>query len=346
MILQKYHKILKKSTKLTIDFNLILCQNRSMTTDKIKEKLERFVERYQENIGSFDGFLVISEFFEFITIEPKIKGLLKGQFEYCEQQMKIVEDMPDGEMDKYLPSNVVLDVNRPEDWNLAIFQKEHNDLVKMVKESEPLNVVSLEMPVALLNLSLIFGLFKQASEDSKNNPKDAEEIIQKIKQLSATHVPFKVKDQNKENSFSLMMPQYYLRCLAVVSLYIVNELGAKEFLKGNKPAPSVKFNKDESLLIIKGTKIKISRTNDRPIDHYILEAIWDSEDISDEVYFRDVAKKMDEFADYDKKKDGRRFYRACQHLNQKVQTDTDNKVIKFLEPHSTWCKINPKYLKS
>ena len=317
-----------------------------MTADKIKEKLERFVERYQENIGSFDGFLVISEFFEFITTEPKIKGLLKDQFEYCEQQMKIVEEMPDGEMDKYLPSHVVLDVNRPEDWNLAIFQKEHNDLVKMVKESEPLNVVSLEMPVALLNLSLIFGLIKQANEDSKNNPKDAEEIIQKIKQLSATHVPFKVKDQNKENSFSLMMPQYYLRCLAVASLYIVNELGAKEFLKGNKPAPLVKFDKDESLLIIKGTKIKISRTNDRPIDHYILEAIWDNEDISDEVYFRDIAKKMDEFADYDKTRDWRKFYRACQHLNQKVQTDTDDKIINFLEAHSTWCRINPKYLKS
>lgn len=66
------------------------------------------------------------------------------------------------------------------------------------------------------------------------------------------------------------------------------------------------------------------------------------------MYFKDVAKKRDEYGDYDKTKDWRKYYRACERLNKKVQTDTKNNIINFIEAHTgqkAWCKISSKYIK-
>lgn len=320
-----------------------------MTANNAKNKIEIFLGRYNENIGSFESFLVIFDFFEFLKNESKIKTILKKQFEYCEQQLNIIEEMSDKDINQFLPNKKIFDIKEPETWETVIFKKEQEQIVKMAKKSEPLNLVDLELPAALLNLSLVYGLVKQAKEDSKTNPQNAIELIQKIKELSGMYIPIKIKDDDKEKSISIIMSKYYLRCIAVIGQYILNELSAEEFLKGNKPKSLISFNEKESLLTINGTIIKISRTTERSIDHYILDTIFKNKDISEEVYFKDVAKRIDEFADYDKTKDWRKFYRACEHLNQKIQTDTHNTIIDFIEPHTgnkAWCKINLKYLKS
>lgn len=321
-----------------------------MTSDKIKNKLESFVAEYQEKLGTFNGNLVIFEFVEFIKNDPTVKALMKDQFAYFESQKDIIIKMTDDEFDAHLPGKTVLDIENPTTWpGQDIFAKEYGIATAIMKDSQPFSQIELNLPVSLTNLIVIHELVSKAKEELKDNPEKSEELTQTIKELSTTSLPFKFKDKNEEKSFSLVLPAYYLNCLAVVCSYIFSELDAREFLKGNKPTPPITFDKNESLLTIKGTKIKISRTAERPIDHYILEAIFNNEDVSEEVYFKDVAKRMDEFADYDKTKDWRKFYRACEHLNQKIQTDTDNKVIDFIEPHTgnkAWCKINPKYLKS
>lgn len=321
-----------------------------MTTDKTKNKLESFIADYHEKLGTFNGSLVIYDFVEFIKNNPTVKTIMKDQFAYFESQRDILFKMTDEELDTRLDNNVIFDPENPTTWpDKDIFAKEHNIASAIIKDSKPFSPIELHLPVSLGYLAIVHEAVSKAKEELKDNPDKSKEITQVIKEISTTSLPFKYKDKNEEKSLSLVLPAYCLSCLAVVSSYIFSELDAKEFLKGNKPTPSIAFDKDESLLTIKGTKIKISRTAERPIDHYILEAIFDNEDISEEVYFKDVAKRMDEFADYDKTKDWRKFYRACEHLNQKVQTDTDNKVIDFIEPHTgnkAWCKIDPKYLRS
>lgn len=321
-----------------------------MTPDKIKSKLESFVTEYQEKLGTFNGSLVIYEFVEFIKNDPTVKAIMKDQFAYFESQRDILFKMTDEELDTRLDNKIIFDPENPTTWpDKNIFFKEHNIASAIIKDSQPFSPIELYLPVSLGYLAIVHEAVSKAKEELKDNPDKSKEITQVIKEISTTSLPFKYKDKNEEKSLSLVLPAYCLSCLAVVSSYIFSELDAREFLKGNKPTPPITFDKNESLLTIKGTKIKISRTAERPIDHYILEAIFDNEDISEEVYFKDVAKRMDEFADYDKTKDWRKFYRACEHLNQKVQTDTDNKVIGFIEPHTgnkAWCKINPEYLKS
>lgn len=318
-----------------------------MTTDKIKNKLESFVSEYQEKLGTFNGSLVIYDFVEFIKTEPAIKAVMKDQFAYFESQKDIILKMTDDELDNHLSNKVAFDPENPNTWpSKDIFTKEHNIASAIIKDSQPFSPIELQLPISLGYLAVIHEAVSKAKEETKDNLDKSKEITQVIKELSTTSLPFRYKDKNEEKSLSLVLPAYCLNCLAVVSSYIFSELDAKEFLKGNKPTSSITFDEKESLLTIMGTKIKISRTSDLPIDHYILSTIFSQENISDEVYYKDVAKQMDEYDDYDKKTDWHKFYRACQHLNQKVQTDTDDKVIKFLEAHSTWCKINPKHLKS
>ena len=320
-----------------------------MTPDKIKSKLESFIADYQEKLGTFNGNLAIYEFIEFIKNDPTVKAIMKDQFAYSESQNDIIMNMTEDELGARFDNKIAFDPENPATWpDKDIFTKEHNIASAIITESQPFSSVNLHLPLALAYLSMIHWAVSKAKEEMKDNPEESKEIAQVIKELSTTSLPFKYKDKNEEKSLSFVLPASCLYYLAVVSSYIFSELDAKEFLKGNKPTPPITFDKEDSLLTIKGTKIKISRSTDLSIEHHILEAIFDNEDISEEVYFKDVAKRMDEFADYDKTKDWRKFYRACEHLNQKVQTDTDNKVIDFIEPHTgnkAWCKINPKYLK-
>lgn len=320
-----------------------------MTPDKIKNKLESFISEYQEKLGTFNGSLVIYEFVEFIKNDPVVKAIMKDQFAYFESQKDILLKMTDEEFDARLDNKTPIDPENPATWSdKDIFAKEHNIASAIIKDSQPFSLIELQLPVSLGYLAMIHKAVSKAKEELKDNPDKSKEIAQVIKEISTTSLPFKYKDKNEEKSLSLVLPAYCLNCLAVVSSYIFSELDTKEFLKGNKPTPPITFDKADSLLTIYGTKIKISRSTDLSIDHHILEAIFDNQDISEEVYFKDVAKRMDEFADYDKTKDWRKFYRACEHLNQKIQTDTDNKIINFIEPHTgnkAWCKINPEYLK-
>lgn len=227
-----------------------------MTTDKIKTRLEQYVTRYNEYIGSFDGLLVVSEFFEFITTEPKIKNVLKDQFNYCEQQMNIALNIPETEISQHLQNRTTFDLSQIENFKTGLFQREHADIVKMVKEYQPVNTVALEMPMALFSLSIIHGLLKQANEDANVNPQGAQENIQKLKDLSATNIPFKIVDRGEEKSVSLRMPQYYLRSLAIVGIYIVNELSAKDYLKGKKTNCALTFDKVNSILILTKKTLK------------------------------------------------------------------------------------------
>jgi|GEM_PF-1589687 len=321
-----------------------------MTPDKIKHKLESLVTEYQEKLGTFNGSLVIYEFIEFIQNTPPIKAIMKDQFVYFESQRDIILKMTDDELESRLTQKTPFDPGDPATWpDKDIFTKEHDIASAVIKDSRPFSPIELNLPVSLTNLMGIHELVRKAKEELKDNPEKSEETTQVIKELASTSMPFRFKDKNEEKSYSLVLPNYHLKCLTDVCSYIFSELDAIEFLKGNKPTPLITFDKDESLLTIYGTKIKISRSADLSIDHHILEAIFANEDISEEVYFKDVAKRMDEYGDYDKTKDWRQFYRACQHLNQKIQTDTDDKVINFIESHTgktAWCKINPKYLKS
>ena len=71
-------------------------------------------------------------------------------------------------------------------------------------------------------------------------------------------------------------------------LYIAKTYMDDWFLSGEKEPW---FDKDKSVLHFMGETINIRLKGEKPNDHYILEAIFDNEDKTEEVYFKDIAKK-------------------------------------------------------
>lgn len=120
---------------------------------------------------------------------------------------------------------------------------------------------------------------------------------------------------------------------------------AKEEKK--KRPNSLKFDKKKSELIVKGITIKIRLKNELPIDHYILEALFENEFWPEEVYYKDIAIERLGYTGYDNQNDWRKFYRACQHLNEKVKKATKNEILDFAiytSGKKAGVKINDKYL--
>ena len=64
-----------------------------MTTDKIKTRLSNTLQDTMNTSVLLMGFWWFQSF-EFITTEPKIKNVLKDQFNYYEQQMNIALNIP------------------------------------------------------------------------------------------------------------------------------------------------------------------------------------------------------------------------------------------------------------
>ncbi len=316
-----------------------------METYKIKNKLEAYGKKYQDTMGSFDGFLAIFDFVDFIKNEPSIKSILEETFAYIETQKQIVINLSDDELEKQMPGKSVIDINKLEfDPTNIIFKEETNTLRNQILNYEGYNPITSQLPISLTNLAIIHDLIKKAKDEAKGHPRESEELIKFAKTLPGVLIPMKLIDKGEEKSFSLILANYYLNCVAVVGAYIENELSANDFIKDGQPKPSLRFDTDDSILYIKGQEIKITLKNDKPIDHYILEAIFSKEDLSEQTDFVEIAEDTIK-EDYNG--NWQRFRNACDNLNQKIAKATDNKIPDFIvytTGKTGWCKINHKYL--
>lgn len=330
---------------LKFDFNLFLCQNKLMITDKIKNKLKSFVAEYQEKAGTFNGSLVIFEFIEFIKNEPTIKDLLKEQFSYCENQREIILKKSDSELDSIINNKDAIDPNNSNTWlGKDVFTKEHDSICDIIKNPAPYNQTDLTLPIYLTYLLVVHESVYRGKIEIKNNSDKSKKITQVIKDVSTASMPFKYKDKNEEKSLTLPMLAFCVLCLTAVCSYIFSELEKSEFLKGNSPKSSISFDPEESILYIRSWEIKITLKNDKPIDHYILEAIFSKEDLSEQADFKEISEDIIK-EEYNGKWE--RFRHACDKLNQKIFKATDNKISDFIEyttGKTGWCKINQKYL--
>lgn len=315
-----------------------------MTIDKIKNKLKSFVAEYQEKAGTFNGSLVIFEFIEFIKNEPTIKGLLEEQFSYCENQRELILKKSDSELDSVINNKDTIDPKNPNTWLAKdVFTKEHDFTCDIIENPVPYNQEDLTLPIFLAYLMVVHETVYKGKVEIKNNSDKSEKITQVIKDVSTASIPFRYKDKNEEKSLSLPMSAFCLLCLTAVCSYIFNELEKSEFLKSNSPKSSISFDSEESILYIRDWEIKITLKNDKPIDHYILEAIFSKEDLSEQTDFKEISEDIIK-EEYGGKWE--RFRHACDKLNQKIFKGTNNEIsdfIKYTTGKTGWCKIRQKY---
>ncbi len=320
-----------------------------MTLERIKEKLNKFNLDFKKNAGLLASFIIIYDYIDFLKTELYLKEFLAPLFSYTKEQMNSLIDIVQSPEKEKAFDEIEIDALKPETISqFPVFKTEFANCKKAFETKEDIHLRAL-LSFYLLSLELVTLEVQNIKDCQKSgDTKKANELIEKIKDESFEIMP-NHNIKNLQELKPMLSSQYLSICIEQINKHILDHIDAQSMFDEEKPKSDLSFDVEKSILYIKDYKIKISRSSDLPIDHYILEAIFNNDDIYEEVYFKDVDKKMDEYGDYDKTKDWRKFYRACEHLNQKIQADTDDKVINFIESHTgktAWCKINPKYLKS
>lgn len=154
-----------------------------------------------------------------------------------------------------------------------------------------------------------------------------------------------IEVKNKlDNNFTKKYKKFLDFLLYTLHEDIMEHLDELEFINNNDNKDKIIFDKEKSILYIKGKKIKIKRKADFPLEHYILEYLFEQEDKNDEVYFKDIAQeKLNEY-DYNGLTDWKRYYRACERLQEKIRIDTNiTDFLLFSTGKTGNVKINKKY---
>ena len=135
----------------------------------------------------------------------------------------------------------------------------------------------------------------------------------------------------------------YNMSFTVLNKKIINELSTEDFIKGYKD--NIFFDKEKSILHVKGKQIKIKRKADFPLEHYILEYLFEQSDKTEEIYYKDIAvEKLNEL-EYNSTKDWKKYYNACERLQNKIRVDVNIDDFLIYTTNKTGnVGINKKYL--
>ncbi|MFA5360191.1 MAG: hypothetical protein WC349_04525 [Patescibacteria group bacterium] len=317
-----------------------------MTTDKIRDQLIDYNRQFKKNSGHFKSFEVIFDYIYFLKSEPYLKKLLAPLLAYANKQIELMTETAKNPEKSQALNNLNLDILNPPSFSeMPIFNKEFNGWQKSLEKKEDVAIMSI-LPINLVCLILVANGMRDIKDCQKaGDYKRAKELIKVAEEESFSIMPA----HNIKNipNFALTSAQFLDMSMELVNKYILDKIDAQAFLENLKPKSAVSFDKDKSILYIRGQEIKITRKNDKPYDHYILEAIFDQENFIEETYFKQIAEKYLGMNDYDKTKDWQKLRHACDQLNTKIAKATDKNITDFIihtSGKTAWCKINSKYL--
>ena len=290
-----------------------------MTTQQIKQKLAQYANDFQLEENSFKKISLIHEYLNFIDNNDKLKHLFNGDKKQVQDflvkatENKLKPDLKTEDIVNVLGDNFV----QP-----SLSVDEHPVKMEMAKAYySGLSVVASGLDV-----------YKIVDEEKRKKLEKSFDEITSDKEKITTFIMF----------------------FTMLNTDLFNYLDKEEFLnKGNdeadKQKTQISFDPKQSILNFKGEEIKITRKNDLPADHYILDYLFEQKDLEEDNYYKQIAKgKIADF-DYHAETEWNKYYKACQRLQDKIRTSTKAKIDDFLIFNSgktAYVKINPKYIKS
>ncbi|MDD8053326.1 MAG: hypothetical protein PHX90_04485 [Thermotogota bacterium] len=310
-----------------------------MTPDKIKQKIQILLNKYQENSGTIKGFDVIFDYIDFLKKEPYTASLLKENFDYADKQIALLEASA-------LNQNIeVPNVHKIFEFKDTSEVPMHKDMIAVgLEQQKNQEHASMEqiLPLALTNLVLLYQAMARVKEQLQNN-EPIEDKLNILKDLPVSTLRVKVGEELASQPFAL----FASASLLTTAKYILDNIDCEELANAKTTKKEPWFDKNKSILHFMGEEINIRLKGEKPNDHYILEAIFNNEDKTEEVYFKDIAKDYLGMEEYDKTKDWQILRRACDQLNTKVAKAVDNyhdKFIVYATGQTGWCKINQIHL--
>lgn len=313
-----------------------------MTTDKIKDQLIDFNRQFKKNSGHFKSFEIIFDYISFLKSELYLKELLDPLFAYVNKQLEIMKGTVKNPKKNKEFDNISIDILNPSTLSgMPIFSQEFETWQKALENKQDVSIMAL-MPVNLLCL-LIVSIEMQEIKDSQKagNLERTNELIKDVKDDSFSIMPaHNIKNFPEK---VITSAQFLDSSMEIINKHIIDTIDSQAFLEGNKPIPPISFDPINSILYIRGQEIKIALKSEKPIDHYILAAIF-SKDLTDQTDFVEISE---DYLKEDYEGNRQRFRHACDKLNRKISKATSNKIndfISYTTEKNGWCQINHKYL--
>jgi hypothetical protein len=313
-----------------------------MTTDKIKDQLIDFNRQFKKNSGHFKSFEVVFDYISFLKSEPYLKELLDPLFAYVNKQLEIIKGTAKSPEKSQEFDNISMDILDPSTFSgMPVFNQEFATWQKALENKQDVSIMAL-LPVNLLCL-LIVSIEMQEIKDSQKagDIERTNELIKDVKDDSFSIMPaHNIKNFPEK---AITSAQFLDSSMEIINKHIIDTIDSRAFLEGNKPIPPISFDSINSILYIRGQEIKIALKSEKPIDHYILEAIF-SKDLTDQTDFVEISE---DYLKEDYEGNRQRFRHACDKLNRKISKATSNKIndfISYTTEKNGWCQINHKYL--
>ena len=311
-----------------------------MTSDKIKQKIEILLNKYKENSATIKGFDVIFEYVDFIKKEPYTANLLKEDFDYANKQIALLEASI---LNQNLEAPNVHEILNIKSVSDIPMHKEAIAIGLEQRKNQEHASMKQIVPFAITNLVMLYEAMGRVKEQLLNK-EPIEDKLNILKELPISTLRVKVGDEPLASQPFVLFAS---SSLLVSAKYILDQIDSEELANAKETKKEPWFDKNKSVLHFMGEEINIRLKGEKPNDHYILEAIFDQEDKTEEIYFKDIAKNYLGMEEYDKTKDWQILRRACDQLNAKVAKAVDNYKNKFIiysTGQTGWCKINLKHL--
>lgn len=314
-----------------------------MTPDKIKNQLLAYYQQFKTNLGLFKSLEVIFNYLNFIKSEPYIKDLLGSRLEYSQQQIDLIFNLAQDNQPATDIENISISVHDPNSLdNIPFFEKEFKTYKQNITNNEQLSTETA-IPLHLLNLMLVANHIQEIKELQQSKKYEEAKHLMDMA-IAETSALVAITNLEEFKPFILTSPQVLETSFEEINKHIFDHIDSQLFLANEKPSKPLDFDKDASVLYIHSQAIKITLKNDKPLDHYILEALFQNDDLSEKAYFSEIAEDIigEEYNDK-----WQRYRHACDNLNQKIAKATDNKILKFVKfttGKTGWCQINPEYL--
>lgn len=117
--------------------------------------------------------------------------------------------------------------------------------------------------------------------------------------------------------------------------------------KQDRVVKGLSFDADKSILLVGNIKILIRRKNENPIEHYVLQYMFENEEgLGAKVYYSEMGESA-LFKKYGVDgKDTRSYWRACTHIQEKAEKEGVKNLLMVTTGTSGWAQINSNYLQN
>lgn len=311
-----------------------------MTTKQIKKELIDYNRQFKKNMGGFKSFEIVFDYINFLTSEPYIVNVLKPLIDYIDKESAILDKQSEDDF-----NNIVIDFTTPNGLTkIPIFKDKFKVWQEDFNNKKESNIME-GLPLCFTLLSAVFFMIQEIKDCQKaGDVENVKRLIEAVKEKSLS-----VVDTSNIKGYEMKRMTYGQHLdssMELVNKLIIDEIDSEALLDNEKPKSPLSFDSDKSRLYIRGQKIEITLKNERPIDHYILKAIFANNDFDDQTSFMEIAEDFRN-VEYDGENDWPTYRHACDNLNEKIAKATDNKIIGFIyhtNGKTGWCKIDQKYL--